>query len=124
MILLVEDEPMVQMNIEDALVDGGFAVLLASNGAEALAVLDQTDQTIAGVVTDIRLGAGPSGWEVARRARETRPEIPMVYITGDSAHEWSAWGVPNSVLVQKPFAVAQLTTAIATLLNDVDRSAL
>ena len=36
----------------------------------------------------------------------------------DSAHLWTAEGVPHSVLVQKPFAVAQVTTAIAQLINE------
>jgi hypothetical protein len=43
-------------------------------------------------------------------------------MTADSAGEWGAHGVPNSVLVQKPFAVAQVITAISTLLNDLGSS--
>ena len=37
-------------------------------------------------------------------------------MTGDSAADWSAEGVPNSVMLQKPFAEAQLLTAMGTLL--------
>jgi hypothetical protein len=43
-------------------------------------------------------------------------------MTGDSAGGWSADGVPNSLLLQKPFATAQLTTAISTLLNSAEVS--
>jgi hypothetical protein len=43
--------------------------------------------------------------------------MPVIYMTGDSAAQWSANGVPNSVLLRKPFVDAQLTTALATLLN-------
>lgn len=64
------------------------------------------------------MGQGPSGWDIARHAREATASLPVVYMTADSAGEWSAQGVPNSILVQKPFAVAQVITAISSLLND------
>jgi DNA-binding response OmpR family regulator len=60
---------------------------------------------------------GPSGWEIGRRARELTPTLPVIYMSGDSAHEWSAHGVPQSIMLQKPFALAQLVTAVTTLLN-------
>jgi two-component system, cell cycle response regulator CpdR len=41
----------------------------------------------------------------------------VVYISGDSAHDWTSRGVPRSMLVQKPLAPAQLITAVATLIN-------
>ena len=57
------------------------------------------------------------GWDVARHAREGKPDMPVVYMTGDSADEWASKGVPNSILLTKPFAPAQLVTAVAQLLN-------
>jgi hypothetical protein len=48
------------------------------------------------------------------------PEMPVVYATADSAHEWPAQGVPKSVVVQKPYASAQLVTAISALLTEAD----
>ena len=59
-----------------------------------------------GLATDIRLGAGPTGWEVAHHARKKYPDIAVVYTTGDGAADWFAEGVPNSVMLQKPFAEA------------------
>ena len=56
-------------------------------------------------------------WDVARRAREKIPTLPVVYVTGDSAHEWAAQGVPNSVMISKPFVAAQIVNAVSTLLN-------
>lgn len=119
LILLVEDEPLIGLSVQDTLEDGGYAVHTASNGADALAIIDSGEPGVAGLITDIRLGKGPDGWDVARRAREVNPEIPVVYMSGDSAHEHSARGVPDSVMVQKPFAPAQIVTAISTLLNEV-----
>ncbi len=43
----------------------------------------------------------------------------MVYMSGDSAPEWDAQGVSNSVMVAKPFVTAQVITALSNLLNEV-----
>jgi hypothetical protein len=43
--------------------------------------------------------------------------LPVVYITGATADEWAIQGVPNSILLTKPFAPAQLVTAVSQLLN-------
>jgi len=76
------------------------------------------------LVTDISLRGKIDGWEVARQAREIDPEFPVVYISGGSAAEWPSKGVPNSVMVPKPFAPAQLVTAISNLLNAGTRTQL
>jgi hypothetical protein len=41
----------------------------------------------------------------------------VIYVTASSAEEWASYGVPNSILIPKPFARAQLISAIASLLN-------
>ena len=57
------------------------------------------------------------GWEVARHAREIDPALPVVYMNGGSAEDWGSKGVPNGIVLAKPFAPAQLVTAISQLLN-------
>jgi CheY-like chemotaxis protein len=57
------------------------------------------------------------GWEVAKHARELDPEFPVIYMSGDSASDWGSKGVPNSIMLSKPFAPAQLLTAVSQLLN-------
>ena len=69
------------------------------------------------LITDIRLGSGLQGWAVATRARELHPEIQVIYITGDSMDDWRAKGVPQSVLLAKPFLPAQIVAAAMSLLN-------
>jgi CheY-like chemotaxis protein len=117
LILLVEDEPLVLLVAQDALEAGGYVVLPVTSGPEAVAALDRQHRDLVGLVTDIRLGSPPSGWEVARHARELRGDLPVVYTTADSAPDWSVQGVPNSAVVQKPYAGAQLLTAISTLIT-------
>jgi DNA-binding response OmpR family regulator len=116
-ILLVEDEALIAFNLQEALEDGGFAVRHVETGEAALAVLDDPEIRVQGVITDIQFGGGIDGWAVARHAREVLPHCPIVYMSGDSAHEHTVHGVPDSVMLQKPFAPAQMIAAIATLLN-------
>ena len=117
LILLVEDEVLIRMNLQEELAEAGFELVVAADGHRALAELEADAGRFRALVTDIRLGRGPNGWEVARRARELVPEMGVVYVSGDSAFEWSAQGVPGSVMVPKPFVPAQVITAVATLLN-------
>lgn len=108
------------LSSQDALEAGGFSVVTADCGEAALAVAESRFAELAGVITDIRLGEGPNGWDIAFRARELKPDLCIVYATADSAHEWSFRGVPKSVVVQKPYASAQLVTAISMLLKEAD----
>ena len=114
-VLVVEDEPLVRQTIVEALEEGGYSVVEAENGADALETIAQADQ-LRGLVTDIRMGSGPNGWDVAHCARDKFPLLPVVYVSGDSVAEWSANGVPLSTVLQKPFANAELVTALANLM--------
>ena len=116
-ILVAEDEPLIGLSVEDALREAGFGVELVDAGTTAMAALDAGEGLYVALVTDVRLGSGPSGWDVARHAREADPSFPIVYVSGDSAHEHGVLGVPDSIMVQKPFAPVQIVTAVTTLLN-------
>lgn len=120
LILVVEDEALIREMVQSALEDAGFGVLTASTGDAGIELLggDQGGP-IRAVVTDVNLGSGASGWDVARRARELRPEMPMLYVTGGNADEWAANGVPHSLLINKPFAPAQIVTAVSQVVNAV-----
>jgi len=122
LLLLVEDEALLAMGLQDELKDAGFEVLLAKNGQVALAEIEQDVARFAGLISDIRLPE-VDGWTIAKRARELMPTIPVVYMSGDSAADWAAYGVPDSVMLAKPFAEAQLVTAISTLINAIPPSA-
>lgn len=113
LVLYVEDEPAVLELGVSALEEGGFRVASASTAAEAIRQLEAPDAAFAALVTDIDLRDNSSGWEVARRARELFPDLPVVYVSGGSAHEWASRGVPGSVMLTKPFALAQLVVAVS-----------
>ena len=103
--------------IEEALSDGGFEIALVATGEEAVTLLKGKQTEYRALVTDINLSGELDGWDVAREAREIDPAFPIIYMTGAAADEWGSKGVPNSILLSKPFAPAQLVTAISQLLN-------
>lgn len=117
LILIAENEAEIRTILQASFEDGGFAVVLASNGEEAMAAMDAQAEEVRALVTDINLGSKSTGWDVARHARERNPELPVVYVTGADGHDWASLGVPNSVLIAKPFAPAQVITAVSQLLN-------
>jgi len=116
-VFVVDDDPLIAMTIEHALEEAGFEFRSAGSAAEMAVLFERHGETCRALITDVNLGEATNGWDVARDARQRFPNLPVVYVTGDSAHEWTVQGVPNSILVGKPFVAAQLITAVATLLN-------
>jgi len=116
-IMVVEDSPEIQTLIDEALREGGFDPAITASGEEAVTLLRGNRDHYRALVTDVNLKGTMNGWEVARQAREIDPTFPVVYMTGAAADEWASHGVPNSILLTKPFAPAQLVTAISQLLN-------
>jgi DNA-binding response OmpR family regulator len=116
-ILVIEDEDVIQLLVEEALTEGGFAVDIVPSGEEALTLLASGQKTYRALVTDISIKGQMSGWDVAAKVRETDPAFPVIYMSGAHADEWASKGVPNSIMLAKPFAPAQLVTAVAQLLN-------
>jgi DNA-binding response OmpR family regulator len=117
LLLVVEDDPATGNEVKRALEEAGFRVLLVASGEKATAAFDENAGELGGLIADVKLGGNVSGWDVARHARETNQELPVVYITGFYVEAWASQGVPKSILVQKPFAPAQIITAISSLLN-------
>lgn len=116
-VMVIEDDQLVQGTVEEALSEGGFEVAIAATGEEAITLLKGKHTDYRALVTDIHLAGNLDGWDIARAAREIDPAFPVIYMTGAAADEWASKGVPNSVLLTKPFAPAQLVTAVSQLLN-------
>lgn len=115
-ILLVEDELLLCWIVEEALLDEGRRVTIATTGDTGLEALEGGERFDL-LITNIRLRDGPDGWALARRARELYPTLPVLYVTGDSAAQHPAEGVAGSLILGKPFEPEALSAAIATLLE-------
>jgi DNA-binding response OmpR family regulator len=119
-LLLAEDDKPLQALVEEVLLEAGFVVVIASSGTQALAELEAKGTQLTAVITDIKLGEGPDGWDVGRRARVLSPYMPVVYMSGDSMDEWPKNGVSNSVFFAKPCKLAGIITAVSTLINEAN----
>lgn len=111
-ILLVEDEPAVRGLFALSLRKDGYFVLEASNGAEALAVVEQAGRVDL-VVTDVVMPV-MKGTELASRLRETYPQLRFIFVSGYVIHDNLG---PNSVLLQKPFVRQDLVRKVADILG-------
>lgn len=117
-ILVVEYETLIEQLVVAGLEDAGYEIAIADNAEDAIAMLEADGADYRAVVTDINLAPQRlTGWDVAKRARELTADIPIIYMTGASNHEWTSSGVPNSILIAKPFAMGQIVTAASQLLN-------
>lgn len=116
-VLVIEDEQLILELLQETLEEAGFQVHATSSGSAAREWLDRYSTDMVGLLTDVRHGCGPDGWDLARHARRLRPGLPVVYMTADSGSRWSTEGVPHSVLLQKPFATGQVVVALDALLN-------
>lgn len=117
-ILLVEDDPLFVLNVEDQLIEAGFTVFAALHGDAAIAEISSEPGKFACLVTDIRLGTATDGWAVARHARSTNPEMGIVYMSGGNG-DWASQGLPGSVMLTKPFAIAELTAVIDRMVDAI-----
>jgi CheY-like chemotaxis protein len=117
-VLLVEDEPAVRTQLAAHLQALGHRVSRASDGPEALALL-QADPTIALLFTDVLMPGGMHGGGLARQARTVRPELPVLFTSGFSADALAEEGrLRGEVLLHaKPFRRADLERMLARALD-------
>ena len=113
-VLVVEDDPAICDLIQDMLEEVRLSTLCVNSDNEAYRVIP-TLPTIQALVVDVNLGAGTTGFDVARFARQVIPDLPVVYVTGDASQEsFRAFGVPDSDFVQKPFYIDELVSTIVS----------
>ena len=106
-VLIVEDDVFVRMDLAAGLSAAGWSVLEAASGRQALDVCD-SGQHVDLLVTDINLGNGLTGWDVARTfwLRYSTPVIYMSANPDDPQHH-----VPASLFMRKPCRPAELSDA-------------
>src|SRR5258708_1279728 len=101
-VLFAEDDFVLNMATHDYLEDLGIGVESVYSGSTAIEGIDRHEYMTA-LLTDIDLGSGPDGFDVARHARRFHPHLPVVFVSGTMAIHYAANGVPGSAFVAKPF---------------------
>jgi PAS domain S-box-containing protein len=117
-ILLVEDEELVRDVATRILTEHGYAVLVASGGEAAVALIDSHPGTIDLLLTDVVM-PGLTGRELAEQISETRPEIRVLYMSGYPETVIASQGVLDQGIffVSKPFKAANLIDHVRAVLD-------
>jgi len=111
-ILVVEDDAIVRMLIVDVLEELEFDVLEAEDGSTALVFLEDSARHIDLMMTDMGL-PGMDGKELATKARELRPTLPVLFASGYA----DALDVPAGMdSIGKPFSIDQLRDKVKGML--------
>lgn len=116
-VLLVEDEPDVLALLDEVLTAAGYDVVAAARPADAIAIAQAGDAPLAAVVSDIVLPE-MSGPELVARLRATRPDLPVIFISGYTAEALSRHGLDEAreQLLAKPFSPGELVARLRALL--------
>jgi len=115
-ILIVEHEYPLQGVLESALADAGFSSDILSSGEQAITVFIAGGKRHKALVTGVHLGGKLNGWDLARMMREKHPEITVVYMmAGADLDLWKSQGVPDSLLLEKPFQPERLVAALMAI---------
>lgn len=113
-VLVVEDEVLVGEMVKDALADDGFDVHLSADACDALRYL-KSGKPVDVLFTDIDLPGDMDGGLLARRARELKPDLPVVYASGKLNGVRHTARVPGSIFLQKPYDPYQASSLLAQL---------
>jgi DNA-binding response OmpR family regulator len=120
MILVLDDEPAVQILLTRFLEGEGFAVVTAATGADALTVLATHAERVALMIVDVKL-PDMCGREFVHHAAARHGERPILYLSGvdqrgrtDALHQ-------HTMFLPKPFANAELLARVHELLRDERR---
>jgi len=113
-ILVVDDEEKIRKLIGEQLEDGGYEVILATNGDDAFEILQGTPH-IDLIVTDVRMPGVMNGFDLIERALASRPDLRTIVMSGYTGDSIQRIGLADRFL-QKPFTFRSLESEVKTLL--------
>lgn len=117
-VLVIDDEPTVRMLIVDVLSEAGYIAIEAEDGPSGLKML-QSNPHVALLITDVGLPGGMNGRQVADAARELRPGLKVLFVTGYAENAAVSGGhlEPGMAVVTKPFVMAELAHKITEIIE-------
>ncbi len=110
-VLFIDDNLWCHLDNCNILRECGFIVEEAYCASQAIELIDRR-RPLRAMVTDIDLGAGPDGFDLARRVRTAHPRLPVIYISGAAARRHCTEGVEGSIFIAKPFEPQQIVEAL------------
>ncbi len=117
-VLVIDNEPIVRMLIVEVLEDAGYTALQAEDGPSGLKILEAASQ-IALLITDVGLPGGMNGRQVADAARNSRPDLKVLFVTGfaENAAVGNGHLDPGMEVITKPFVMADLANKITEMIE-------
>ena len=115
-ILVVEDDANVRLVLDELLQDQGLEVWSVADDLSAYQVLSQEADRFSVLLTDINLGAGTDGFDIARRARSLNAGIEVIFISGFPVDP-ARYAADGGVLLTKPLnldVLAEMVRAAAS----------
>jgi len=119
-ILLVDDEEALRHLVRRLLIQHGFHVIEAADGAEALEVAAAYPKPIDLVLTDVIMPK-VNGLDLVRQLSLERPGIAVLYISGYVERSMLMAKHPEWTLLQKPFTPDALIAAVRQVLSSRER---
>jgi CheY-like chemotaxis protein len=110
-VLFVDDNSICNLETCCFLRESGFNIVPAYCASEAFEFIDKHER-LSALVTDIDLGPGPDGFDLARHARAAYLDLPVVYISGTAWRRYETEGVEGSQFISKPFHPRQVVEAL------------
>ena len=119
-VLVVEDEHLVCELLSDILQMEGYEPVCVRHDRQAFEALRRSREFVC-MIVDVNLGAGATGYDVARYARRITPGLPVIYVSGQTSEaSFAVHGVTGSLFVPKPFTPADLMERVHMLVGDND----
>ncbi len=117
-VLIVDDEPTVRMLVTEALEELAYKVLEAGDGQSGLDIL-RGGRRIDLLVTDVGLPGGMNGRQLADAARQIRPNLKILFITGYAANAAVGNGLVEAgmEIMTKPFAIQALANKVRSMIE-------
>ena len=120
-VLIVDDEPTVRMLVKEALEELSYQVLEAGDGRGGLEIL-RGERRVDLLVTDVGLPGGMNGRQLADAARQLRPNLKILFITGYAANAAVGNGLIEAgmEIMTKPFAIEALANKVRAMIETDD----
>jgi signal transduction histidine kinase len=118
-VLVIDDDALVRMLMVDVLEDLQYVALEASDGIEALKII-RSDARIDLLITDVGLPNGMNGRQVAEAARQARPGLKVLFVTGYAENAVLSHGHLDHGMqvVTKPFDMLSLASRIKSMIAE------
>ena len=110
-VLVVEDDANVRLVLDELLHDQGLDVWSVPDDLSAYQVLIQEADRFSVLLTDINLGAGTDGFDIARRARSLNAGIQVIFISGFPVDP-DRYAAEGGVLLTKPLNLGVLADMV------------